>query len=298
MKKLLLLSVCALCGATAVNAQSKATVTPVTIASGYNQDAIAENTTTDDAGYLVSTTKITDYAELQGIDGSGCVYYTSDAGSKGFMCGSDGNFSTTNGITYHVDPAQNNALVLKPTSKGGVITGTLTFDKTYRAKSIYVCGTSADGSTQVNVVVNYSDGTTVSDDITFYNWDSTDDDAVAATVVKDLGRMGSKHFWNGEAGTIDAYGFRIFQSSINTDNTKEIQSVTLTRDSGTSSCVVFAVTVSDEDVSGTLGLNNVTTTQKTGRGYYNIDGTRLSQPRKGVNIIKYDDGTARKVVVR
>ena len=31
-------------------------------------------------------------------------------------------------------------------------------------------------------------------------------------------------------------------------------------------------------------------------GYYSLDGTRLSEPKKGVNIVRYADGTTRKVV--
>lgn len=301
MTKHLLLPVCALLSAMSVNAQSTATVTPVTISSGFNQDVIAENTTVAD-GYLKSVSNMPPaMRELQGIDASSFVYYTKDCQEAGAMCGADGNFETTNGIKYHVNPNAANALVLKPTGKGGVMSGTLMFAQTHKAKSIYACGTSSDGDTDLKVVVNYADGTNKESTITFYNWDSTTSLAAAATVVSGLGRMPSRNPGWGSytVGVVkDALNFRIFQASIDTDNTKEIKSLTISKTSDTNSgCAIFAVTVSNESVGETTGLGNLTT-QKNPKGYYTLDGARVSEPVKGVNIIKYTDGTARKIIVR
>ena len=35
---------------------------------------------------------------------------------------------------------------------------------------------------------------------------------------------------------------------------------------------------------------------KKSAGWYDLQGRRLTEPRKGVNIIRYNDGTARKVL--
>ena len=39
------------------------------------------------------------------------------------------------------------------------------------------------------------------------------------------------------------------------------------------------------------------TAKRTVVGYFGLDGTRLQTPRKGVNIVKYADGSSKKVVV-
>lgn len=40
------------------------------------------------------------------------------------------------------------------------------------------------------------------------------------------------------------------------------------------------------------------TGERTVVGIYSVDGVKLSQPKSGLNIIRYSDGTARKVIVR
>lgn len=40
------------------------------------------------------------------------------------------------------------------------------------------------------------------------------------------------------------------------------------------------------------------TGERTVTGIYSADGVKLSQPKSGLNIIRYSDGTARKVIVR
>lgn len=300
MKKQLLLTACILMSTMAVNAQ--ATVTPVTISSGYNMDVIAENTTTDADGYLVSVTKIPGSNDLQGIDGGGFVYYTADANASGAMCSADGKFSTdAKDISYQVNVASNNALVLKGNKVPGAdVSGTLTFATVQKAGSIYVCGTSTDGDTPLKVTVNYADGSTVDDNITFYNWDSSQYSSSA--VLKGLGRMASKHCWAGDAGsTQGGNNFMIFQSSIDTDKTKDIKSVTIAKANpdATTCCAIFAVSVSNLTKEETLGIGGVKATQeKIAASYYNVGGSQISELQKGVNIVKYSDGTTRKVVVR
>lgn len=300
MKKQLLLTACAFVSAMAVNAQ--ATVTPVTISDGYNMDVIAESTTADTDGYLVSVTKISGSNDLQGIDGGGFVYYTSDANASGAMCGADGKFSTDlKDITYQVPVSANNALVLKGNKVSGAdVSGTLTFSTAQKAGSIYVCGTSTDGNTPLSVTVNYSDATNVVDTITFYNWDSSQ--YAASAVLKGLGRMASKKCWAGVAGTTQGgNNFMIFQSSIDTDKTKDIKSVTIakTNPDGGSCCAIFAVSVSNLTKEETLGIGGVKATQEhVATSYYNVSGAQVQGLQKGVNIIKYSDGTTRKVVVR
>ena len=47
------------------------------------------------------------------------------------------------------------------------------------------------------------------------------------------------------------------------------------------------------------GIDNVTLpSAPTITGYYTVGGVRLMQPQRGVNIVRYSDGSSRKILVR
>lgn len=301
MKKIVLLSAVLAGMALTTNAQTQ-TFKHMTIKSGFNQDVICE-----DKDNLQTSVTQSDTPDLQGIDGSGFVFYTTGVQETGAMCGADGTFkSSRTGATFKVNPVGLNALVLKGTKKtniggnsvqipGSATEGTLEFETPTKAKSIYVVGTSADGDSNVKVTVNYTDNTTIVDEITMYNWDSNSQAATSAAVVRGLGRMASKKNWAGDAGKIDGgMNFQLFESAINTDNNKTIKSVTVEQTSDDRSVAIFAVSTSDDVVSD--GIDNVETgiTEAT---YYTLDGVRVKEPVKGVNIVKMSNGKTKKVIV-
>lgn len=55
------------------------------------------------------------------------------------------------------------------------------------------------------------------------------------------------------------------------------------------------ITATDATGIGNVGTG---TAGPTVTGYYDINGRRLSEPRKGINIVRYSDGTIRKVIVK
>lgn len=304
MNKTFILSLLLTCGAIPLCAQTTQSFTHMTIKSGFNQDVICE-----DSSHVAATMSQFSQPDLQGIDGSGFGFYTSDVQVEGAMCDASGEFmSSRTGATFKVDPTGLNALVLKGTKEttvdgkqivipNSVTEGTLVFETPVSAKSLYVVGTSADGNTQIEVMVNYSDGTNVKDNITMYNWDNSDATSMSAAVVTGLGRIASKKNWEGAAGHISkSYNFNLFESSVNTDNTKTINSVTIRQTNSGSSAAIFAVSTSDEKVSS--GVSGMTVAGKKVSKYYSLTGQELPALQKGVVIVKYNDGTTRKVVVR
>lgn len=277
----------------AMGLKAEVTVTPVKIKSGFNLDVICE-----DKDHVGENTTISTVAEFDGIDGAGAVYYTKGFQEEGAMCGNDGIFySKVHGVKYQINPVGNNGLALKAgKAEGGLPEGTLVFETPMKGKSIYVVATSADGDTQLDVTVNYKDGTTDKQTITVYNWDTASHANEAA--VSGLGRMYPKESWAGPAGTISGgYQFNLYESAINTDPDKEIVSVNCAKVGLGTCCCVFAVSISSETVEDT-GVNGVTADDAVAVEYYNINGQRLEAPAQGVNIVKYSDGTVRKEVVR
>lgn len=194
---------------------------PLAIAEGYNMDVICESkdnmsrTVTTDGNY--------------GIDNMHYVFYTTPVrdNGTGALCNNDGLYSSEN-AQYYINVAGNNALVMKENNQ--VTEGTLTLETPAKLQKLYVTGTSADGTSNVNVTVNYNDGTSSSTS-SFYmpDWGGTDG---ATVVVTDLGRMlvtdGS--FWHRDH-------FSIFELAITTDATKKVSSVSFSRSSGTSTAI-------------------------------------------------------------
>lgn len=281
-----LISVIAL---SAMTVKADFTVTPVKIKSGFNLDVICE-----DVEHMGENTSRSDVKDFDGIDGAGAVYYTKGYQEEGALCGNDGIFySRKHGVMYQVNPVGLNGLVLKSgKTEGGLGEGILVFETPQKGKSIYVIATSADGTTDLDMTINYKDGTSENQTIQVINWDTASDDAAVAG----LGRLYPKTTWAGAPGIYGGYVFNLYESAINTNPDKEIVSVKCARSNNTC-CCVFAVSISSETVENT-GVNGVAADDAVAVEYYNINGQRLEAPVQGVNIVKYSDGSVRKEVVR
>ncbi len=271
------------------------TFTAVEMSSGFTQDVICEN-----KDNLASNVTHSPVAGYQGLDGYAFVFYTSDVDSKGALCGPDGTFSSKRtGATFKVNPAGLNALVLKSflmnnaPIPGAITTGELVFKAPIAAKSIYVVGTSAEGDSELAITIKYSDGTSAENTITMYDWGSSSSAATSAAVVTDLGRMAAIKNWAGEAGHVDAYNFKLYELAVNTDNTRQIKSVGVKLNTVGRCASVFAVSTSNDVVAG---IEGIAADSAVPVGYYTPDGHILSAPAKGLNIVKYSDGTVAKVM--
>ncbi len=211
---------------------------PLTIADGYNMDVICEDR--NNINRTVTT------GSDAGIDNAHWVYYTTTVSEEGAVCDNDGLYSSAN-AKYYINVAGNNALnnALMMKQSNNVKSGKLTLKSPAKLKKLYVTGTSADGASNVDVTVNYSDGSS-SSSVNFYlpDWVNTG----ATIVVSGLGRMDL----NGNLSTNNH--FSIFEIGISTDATKEVESVSFSRTSGKSTAIfsisgVYATT--DFQLAGT-----------------------------------------------
>lgn len=143
------------------------------------------------------------------------------------------------------------------------------------------------------MTINYTDNTTADGSITMYDWGSSSSAANQAAVVTSLGRIATKKNWAGDAGKIDAYIFKLYESAVNTDNTKTIKSVTVEQTSEDRSVAIFAVSTSNDVVAN--GIDEVEA-QSAVAAYYTLDGVRVAEPVRGVTIVKYTNGVTRKIV--
>ena len=214
---------------------------PLAIASGLNMDVICENHD-DISGTVFTGTNC-------GIDASGFVFFTLTARQSGFFCKDDGLYSSSN-ADYQLDVTGNNALIMKENFNTG---GTLTLATPAMLQKLYITGTSADGSSNVNVIVNYSDKSTSSTSFYLPNWDG--DTSSATVAVSGLGRMAAIKYYGGEAGKFSSDNkFNVFELAISTDASKKVESVSFSHTSGRSAAIfslsgVYATT--DFQLTGT-----------------------------------------------
>lgn len=238
--------------------------------TGWNYDVIAEKNKTDINGYL---------------DDAKCVLYAKGCKETGAIAGDDRKVKTNGGIEFVLPPYdQNNALVMKTSTENQLVLTT-----PEKCEELYFLLISANGSSMVNIVANYEDGTqsepflcTPSDWFSSFSYGSE--------AVYGLGRI--------QDGDFDSrLNFRLFEYTMPTDISKKITSLNVRRRSynGYPTLLAIARKGYKPEVSA---IDNVV--KATGKmvGIYNINGVKLNGAQKGINIVKYSDGTTRKIIVR
>ena len=250
--------------------QSKNGVVPVTISEGWNADVIAEARKAD-----AHTTHT--------LDQQGWVLYTSSIQEQGSLCDESGLITTTSGNEYQLaDFTSKNALVLKRTSD----VGNLVFEEPITTKELYVLAICADGSGGISITPIYSDNSRgIFNQFYIYDWFGSSE----GTAKSGLGRM-KRGYKDGirEELIEDNYKFRLFEHKIDIDESKQLKGISVKRLRG-GTPTLLAVSMKSSE---TTGIMNITTeSNSTIVGIYTIDGLRL-------NIIKYADGTFKKVYIK
>lgn len=245
---------------------------PVGIKGGFNADVIAEST------------PVADHVN-NGIDGAKNVFYTTDVKSSGAICKADGKIESISGKVYQLGTlASNNVLRIG----GDVAEGTLEFTAPVQAEELYILGTSADGATSLKAVINYTDGTKSESTVTVSDWGAYSANGIA---VKNLGRV------QYDTDSYDRYSsYKLYEQTLNADLAKKVESITFTNDSK-SACSIFAISMKGRNTAtGVKGISSEKNVEAV--GIYTIDGMKVNTLQKGINIVRYSDGSAKKVFVK
>lgn len=292
MKKFLLPLACALC-AVAANADDFTIVstTPVTIASGFNVDCVAEDPVSE------STDKVT-YPYMDGHHSMLLVngdYLGFDPVTNGLP--TDGAITTASGCKYQLASYKaNNDLYLGKKGESG----TLVFESPVSGThlGIIMCPTDGyDGGTNsctFSAVVNYEDGTTLD---------------VPSRVTPDWGSatafLMSQRF-RGDGSPVENCNVNMHEEIIQIDANKKVKSIYFLCESeamdgywGGYTCLgqFNFLGVSALQLE-TGGVNDITANEATVEAVYNLSGVKMSKLNKGLNIVKYSNGEVRKVVVK
>jgi hypothetical protein len=246
------------------------TTLPITIKSGYNADVIAEATPTSS------------YASI-GLDKWNYAFYSSGTGKSNPLAGSDGKISASTGVNYQLASyASNNVLRLEENGEG-----TLDFTTPVTTDKLYVLGISADGTSSVTATVLYSDNTTADFTLSLSDWCASGSGTVA---LSGIGRVNTA---NDDFNT--SQGCHLNECTIATSKSTTITGVKFKNTSSGSKANIFALSMKAE----TTGIGRTLSTgERTLTGIYNINGMQMSALQKGINILKYSDGTIRKIIIR
>jgi len=244
---------------------------PVGIRTGMNKDVIVE------------ALPANSYA-TGAIDGNNAFYAQSVKADGGLP--DDRNIVSDFGIKYRLSPYnEKNGLVLRSSGEAGL----LIFDAPVTTKELYLLVTSAVGESSINVIVNYSDGTyETSDNYTVRDWSVREPQGDEA--VTGLGRVTLSN----SAMSSDNH-YCMFEIIVPTYSDRQVKSIRV-QSTDSSIPTIFAVSRRDDTLNDIeMPSQNV---ERKVVGVYTIDGMKLTVPRKGINVVRYSDGTARKVFIK
>jgi hypothetical protein len=204
---------------------------PLTIASGYNEDVIANGTGAANA----STTS--------DIDNSGYAFLSSDfranssSSAPPYSLPANGTITSVSNssVVFQLAPySENNALKLVTAAS----TGTLTFSEAVSATNLYYIATSGSGDSSVNLTLNFTDGTTQEvATATVPDWYYS---TVQPSAYRGTGRV--SRFDNLMQGS--STDPRMYHITVNVDvanQSKLIESVTFTKNTTSGALNVFGI---------------------------------------------------------
>lgn len=249
--------------------------------NGWNADVIAEAKPAAD--HTNST-----------IDAQGWVLYTKSLQEQGAIAGEDGLITTKQGTTFKLaDVTGNNALVMSEPYENYV----LTFGKPTSCEELRLLMLSTSVS-YCYATINYADGTNGDETpLTVYDWYSESESSGDA--IYGYSRIITKAVDGYQPDDIDSrFNFRMFEFTLPADMSKKVKSLTISPYGYMGHPALLAISMKARPVDDGIETTAVESGTRTIEGIYSINGTKQNALKNGINIIRYTDGTVRKVMIR
>jgi endo-beta-N-acetylglucosaminidase D len=221
------------------------TFIPLTITNGFNEDVIAESK------------PCKDYSS-HGLDDDGWVFFSSDVREQGALCAADACLTTTSNVNYQLAPLNsNNAALLW--NNGDI--ADVEFEENIQAQKVYVLASASNGNTNVEVTLQYADGTS-SEAQTFEVLDWYENNAGNAQLagLSKTNRESVGGWWSSTpADSFEGTNYCMFEGVIEADASKTLASISVKNTSG-AHLSVFAITAKGIFASSGDGIeeNNAT----------------------------------------
>ena len=248
--------------------QEKKDIRPVTVASGYNADVVVE------------ALPASSHADNAG-DGADNTFYSAGLKASGGLP-TDGIVNAPSGANFQLgDYAASNALVIK-TGEGG----DLIFDAPITTSQLYILATSGDGSSDLTATPLYSDGSQ-GEGIALTVADWSVKSLSGEEAISGLSRINKRTDTYSQS-----FAFCLFDHAIGTDKSRKLRGVRLTSTRGGRALVMGVA----YKVVQTVGIDSPATGELKAVGYYTPNGVRIARPGSGITIVKYSDGSVKKIV--
>lgn len=248
--------------------QEKTDIRPVTVASGYNADVVVE------------ALPASSHADNAG-DGADNTFYSAGLKASGGLP-TDGVVNAPSGANFQLgDYAASNALVIK-TGEGG----DLIFGAPITTSQLYILATSGDGSSDLTATPLYSDGSQ-GEGIALTVADWSVKSLSGEEAISGLSRINKRTDTYSQS-----FAFCLFDHAIGTDKNRKLRGVRLTSTRGGRALVMGVA----YKVVQTVGIDSPATGELKAVGYYTPNGVRIARPGSGITIVKYSDGSVKKIV--
>lgn len=248
--------------------QEKTDIRPVTVASGYNADVVVE------------ALPASSHADNAG-DGADNTFYSAGLKASGGLP-TDGVVNAPSGANFQLgDYAASNALVIK-TGEGG----DLIFGAPITTSQLYILATSGDGSSDLTATPLYSDGSQ-GEGIALTVADWSVKSLSGEEAISGLSRINKRTDTYSQS-----FAFCLFDHAIGTDKSRKLRGVRLASTRGGRALVMGVA----YKVVQTVGIDSPATGELKAVGYYTPNGVRIARPGSGITIVKYSDGSVKKIV--
>lgn len=248
--------------------QEKTDIRPVTVASGYNADVVVE------------ALPASSHADNAG-DGADNTFYSAGLKASGGLP-TDGVVNAPSGANFQLgDYAASNALVIKTGERGDLI-----FGAPITTSQLYILATSGDGSSDLTATPLYSDGSQ-GEGIALTVADWSVKSLSGEEAISGLSRINKRTDTYSQS-----FAFCLFDHAIGTDKSRKLRGVRLTSTRGGRALVMGVA----YKVVQTVGIDSPATGELKAVGYYTPNGVRIARPGSGITIVKYSDGSVKKIV--
>jgi len=245
--------------------------------TGWTVDVIAEgtpaNTFTDDS-----------------YDGDGWALYTTDVKAQGAIAGADRIVETVDGTRFKLEP-YDAANALKLERYDAKTLEMVTPDNCKEIRVLSVTGKTAT----VEVTVAYDDGTeSEPQEISIIACSGKESQASAYGFG---GIYMDAEGWSNDVDDFDTdYNIGLYEFVIPTDETKKVKSLTFESQTSRAYPVILSLAKVGKQ-SGITDINAGAAERKI-IAIYNLQGLPVKNPTTGIYIVRFSDGTVKKVVLK
>ena len=251
---------------------------PIEVSDGWTADIVVEKLP------AVNNTSLT-------IDASNRALYSSQLRSSGGLPADGYIISANENVKYRLqDYTANNALALHRSGEQG----TITLSTPIETSELFILATSGNGASTVNVTLHYADGTeTNAGTYQIRDWSVRSEQIQGNEAVSGLGNI--RRDDNSYSG--DNH-YCLFDFSVPVDENRLLNAVTFTSQANAYASILALsrIVSTPTDANQSVTIHHHADSQPT--SIYSTGGIQQRGLRRGLNVVRFSDGTVKKVISR